>query len=127
MFTYSPPPPPPLYSTRTVNNNTQGISVQGGQTSSPPPLSFYTCKAVYTSFLLQLLKEEDLLERFLYCVCCVSAAFYLKRYSSFSLLILFRIVYSYIAFFIVNPNCTGIFSYRVKWFRIVYTDINCLD
>ena len=39
-----PPPPfsPPLYSTRTVNNNnTQGISVQGGQTSSPPPLLLY--------------------------------------------------------------------------------------
>ena len=39
IHVYIQPPPPPY--TRTVNNNTQGISVQGGQTSSPPPLLLY--------------------------------------------------------------------------------------
>ena len=36
-------------------------------------------KAVYTLFSQRLLKEEDLLERFLYCVCCVQCGLLPKK------------------------------------------------
>ena len=117
---------PPLLSVRTVNN-TQGISVQGAQTSSPPPPSPKHVKQC-TLYSRDDCRGRRIYMRGFYTVCVAFQCGLLpKKVLLFTLLILFRIVYSYIALFIVNPNCTGIFSYRVKLFRIVYAYINCLD